>query len=144
MIKEYINILLLAIALSLDTFSLSISIGITKINKKQIIFYSLLVGLLHFILPLLGNYIGIYILKILSNTNIVLSIVLLFIALEISYETLIKKETIIKINKLNLIIMAISVSIDSLTTGLGISAITNNIYIVSFLFSIFSFSFTIL
>ena len=56
--KEILNILLIGIALSMDTFSLSLGVGTYNLEKKKCLTLSLLVGLMHFIMPLLGNVVG--------------------------------------------------------------------------------------
>lgn len=48
----------MGLSLSMDTFSLSLSIGTTLPSTKQIINTSLIVGLFHFIMPFLGSMIG--------------------------------------------------------------------------------------
>lgn len=45
-------------------------------------------------------------------------------------------------NLINMFLFAIGVSIDSFSTGIGLSAITSNILLATFIFSITSFSFT--
>ena len=50
-------IILIGISLSMDTFSLALSMGTYEKKKKKIVIYSLIVGTFHFILPLLGNLI---------------------------------------------------------------------------------------
>ena len=48
---EIINILLIAVALSMDTFSLSLGLGTYNLNKKKIYQISITVGLMHFLMP---------------------------------------------------------------------------------------------
>jgi len=53
------------------------------------------------------------------------------------------KDTI-KISKISLILLAISVSLDSLTTGIGLNAITKSILLPSLIFQVVSTTFTFL
>ena len=46
------------------------------------------------------------------------------------------------LNIINMFLLALGVSIDSFSTGLGLSAITNNMFLAVMIFSIVSFSFT--
>ena len=56
--KEFLNILSIAIALSMDTFSLSLSLGTYNISYKKIFQISFTVGLMHFLMPLFGDFLG--------------------------------------------------------------------------------------
>ena len=51
-------LLLIGICLSMDTFSLSLSLGTFNIVKKKCILFSCLVAMFHFIMPLLGVILG--------------------------------------------------------------------------------------
>ena len=46
------------IGLSMDAFSLSLSLGTTNPEKNIILKTALIVGLFHFIMPILGYFIG--------------------------------------------------------------------------------------
>ena len=48
----------MAIGLSMDAFSLAIVYGTNGIEKKKAIILSLFVGILHFIMPNVGNILG--------------------------------------------------------------------------------------
>ena len=56
--KELITVLIIAIALSMDTFSLSLGIGTYNLAKRKMFLFSAIVGFMHFVMPLLGNFIG--------------------------------------------------------------------------------------
>ena len=60
---SFFTVLLVAIGLSMDTFSLSLGYGMFNLSKKNIIRISIIVGLFHFLMPLLGNRFGDIILK---------------------------------------------------------------------------------
>ena len=51
---SFIIIFLIAISLSMDAFSLSLAYGIEGINPKNKIMLSFVVGIYHFIMPLIG------------------------------------------------------------------------------------------
>ncbi len=53
-----LSIILLAISLSLDAFSLALSYGIFNIEYKIKLKTSLITGIFHFIMPLIGNKFG--------------------------------------------------------------------------------------
>ena len=54
-------ILMIAVSLSMDAFSLSLAYGTLGITKKEISKLSFIVGLYHFFMPILGMKFGNYI-----------------------------------------------------------------------------------
>ena len=141
--QSYLTIIFIGIALSMDAFALSISIG-SYMFKKTILFFSFLVGILHFILPLLGSIIGITLLYNLTiNPNYLLGIVLIFLLIQMLIDIKNEKDIFIN-NKWELLVLAVTVSIDSFITGVGLSLISSNIIISSLIFSILAGSITFL
>ncbi len=134
----------IALALSMDAFSISICMTTSNLlNKRKMFIFTILVGILHFVMPLLGNYIGLAIsINLEKIANYILGIIFLILGIEVLNSK--EKEEIPKINYLYLAIIAITVSIDSFTVGLGLSLTHEYTYISSMIFSIVSFSFTIL
>ena len=118
-------ILLIALSLSMDAFSLALAYGTNKIANKIKYTLSIIVGLFHFIMPIIGYFIGTIIMQIIKiKPNIIVSIILTFIGINMCIT---KKE---KLDPLKSIIE------DSFSVGLGLKAITNNIYKASSIFSI--------
>jgi len=138
-------LILIAISLSMDAFSLSLAYGTLSICKKNIILLSIIVGIFHFIMPQLGMFVGNTLLNIFPlKPSFLVFLVLCFIGIEMIIETF-KSENEIKILKLfEMILFGFAVSIDSFSVGIGIKAITNNVILGSLVFSIFSFIFTFL
>ncbi len=140
-----INLLLIGISLAMDTFSISLSIGTFSISKEKMIFFSLLVGVLHFIMPYLGTILGNKFVDYLNlNVNFLLGIILLFIGIEMILDLIKKEEKKFNFDFINMFLIAISVSLDSFSTGIGISAITNNYILSGTIFSICAVIFTLL
>lgn len=141
---ELITLLSIAVALSMDTFSLSLGLGTCSLSKKKSLGLSITVGIMHFLMPLLGVIIGSGLVNFLKlNHNLLLGIILLFIAGEMLYEIFFKEETQINLNKIGIFLFAFGVSIDAFSAGLGLNAITSNILLAMILFSITSFGFTL-
>ena len=142
--KEFLNIFLIAIALSMDTFSLSVGIGTYNIEKKKCITLSLLVGIMHFLMPFLGSILGDKIMHFFElNSNLFLGCILLFIAMNLLIDFLKKEEeSELDLSFLGMFLFAFGVSIDAFSTGLALSAITQNKLFAMLLFSITSFTFT--
>lgn len=129
----------------MDAFALALSYGINKIKTKNIIMTAITVGVFHFFMPLIGNYVGI---SLFSYTMIKPKIVLFFIFLLLSIDMFIHffsdKEDIRKLNIIGIIFFAFSVSFDSFSVGLGISYLYDNIILVVSTFCIISALFTIM
>ncbi len=103
----------------MDTFSLAINIGTYNPPRKDNLIYSLIVGIFHFVLPIIGAYLGSYLINIISvKISTLLFFVFLFIGIEMFLSLISKEEKDLKLNSLNKLIYAFSVSLDSLTVGL--------------------------
>lgn len=140
--SSFFTILLIGISLSMDAFSLALVYGMQGMPKKQKIFLSLIVGIYHFIMPLIGLTFG----TILDNINIIsidiiASLILAYIGIDLIISNS-KKEDRLEISKTGFLIFGLSVSIDSLTVGIGLKAITDSYLISSIIFSLSSLIFT--
>lgn len=144
-ILKILVLFLIAISLSMDAFSLSLIYGTGGINKKDKLLLSIIVAIYHFIMPLIGLSIGLYIeSKIFINTHVLVGIILSLIAVEMIISSFKNEEEKILYSIIGYLIFGLSVSIDSLTTGIGLPAITNNYLLSSIIFSVTSFFFTYL
>lgn len=142
--SSFFTILLIGISLSMDAFSLSLVYGMIGMSKKNKVFLSVIVGLYHFIMPLIGLTFG----TILDNINIIsidiiASIILIYIGIDLIISNS-KKEDKLEITKTGFFLFGLSVSIDSLTVGIGLKAITDNYLLSSTIFSLSSLIFTYL
>lgn len=133
----------IAVSLSMDAFSLSLSYGTLGITKTEIIKLSIIVGIYHFFMPLLGFYFGRILLSFIPlNPDLIVFIVLSFVGIEMIIESL-KKENLIKKTKIiDLLFFGLAVSMDSFSVGIGLNAISHKKIICSAIFSITSFLFT--
>ena len=125
-------LIIIAITLSLDAFSLALAYG--TLGKNNNLLLSVIVGIYHFIMPLLGNMIG-------EELQIIVFIILLIIGIQMILESN-KKENIDLTNYKQYFLFGFAVSVDSFSVGTCLNVITNKIYIGSILFSIFSAIFT--
>ena len=138
----FLTILLIGISLSMDAFSLSLIYGIIGMNHKQKIVLALIVSLYHFIMPLIGRTFGSFIDNIsFINLDIIASIILIYIGIDLIISNL-KKEDKLNISLIGFFMFGLSVSIDSLTVGIGLKAITNHYLLSSIIFSLSSLIFT--
>ena len=139
---EMITIILLSISLSMDAFSLALAYGTLNMEKRLCQRISLMVGIFHFVMPLLGmsvkrllvNYSSIPFHFITFLIYIYLGIMLL---LEVREE---RKVTPLASFKEQML-FCFAVSIDSFTVGIALFHFT---LIAPISFAIFSASFTLL
>ena len=137
-------ILVIAISLSMDAFSLSLAYGTLDIDKKNMYTLSIIVAIYHFFMPLIGYFIGSNFIKFLPvASNFVVFIILTLIGLEMIIDTIRKAEELKVMRLYSMIIFGLTVSIDSFSVGLGLDTISKNILLSSLIFSITSFVFTI-
>lgn len=129
----------------MDTFSISLSIGTFNLNKSKTIFLCVLVGIMHFLMPLFGSMLGKKIINFLNvNVNFLLGLILLFICVEMIVDLFKTSEKFFELNIFNMFLISLSVSLDSFSTGLGLSAITSDFLLSGIIFSICAAAFTFL
>lgn len=143
---NFFSVFILAIGLSADTFSMCLGLGTRWINRLDKIKLSIVVGFMHFIMPLAGELMGKNIISFLSlNSNKFLGGILIFIALNLLVEIIHKKKIeYFNFSLVNMFLFALGVSIDAFSTGLGLAGISLNKYLTTFIFSLVSFCFTYL
>ncbi len=130
-------VFLIAFCLSLDAFSLATVYGLNKYKKKEEFSIAGIVGIFHFVMPLLGNCVGIYILNMIPiKLSIIVAMIFMIIGINMIFET--KDNTSTLVNILEKTIFAFAVSIDSFGTGIGFSLITNHMIFASLVFMLVS------
>lgn len=136
---------LMGISLSLDAFSLAISVGSFEISSQKNFILSLIVGLFHFIMPILGAFLGTKIKYInLIDSNTILGLILLAIGLDLLYHYFKEEEININLNLMGMLLFAFGVSLDAFSLGIGLIIDNYDIILSGIIFSICSFSFTYL
>jgi len=139
---DFFTLALIAISLSMDTFSFSIIYGTIVLENKKVYLLSTIVGIFHFLMPLLGKQIGTFLLlKLPINANIVVGIIFILIGIQMLFQ---KEEIIDLKNFIMLLLFGFTVSIDSFSVGIGLPLITNNLIKAYFIFCITSMIFTFL
>lgn len=136
-------VFMVAVSLSMDAFSLSLAYGTLNLNKRSINKLSLIVGIYHFFMPILGMIVGstiIYLLPITPNTLVFM--VLFLIGVQMIIESFKEDKSVKKLNFVEMLLFGFAVSIDSFTLGLGLRVIYKVPLVSAFIFSITSFLFT--
>ena len=124
------------IGLSMDAFSLSLSIGTTSPKKNIIIKTALVVGIFHFFMPILGYSIGNILKDKIIGINYLTFLIFIFLSIEM-YRNRNEEKTNI-LNIITILIIALSVSIDSFTVGIVFGLNNEYIIVSSIIFSIIS------
>jgi len=141
---ELLLVLVVAVSLSMDAFSLSLAYGTLGIPKKQIFLLSFIVGCFHFFMPLIGMFIGTNILNIIRiNPDVIVFIVLLVIGIQMIFESFSEKEELKVMKTIELFLFAFAVSIDSFSVGLTLTNINENYILSAIIFAFCSMIFTL-
>lgn len=141
--REFFSLLLIGLALSMDTFSLSLGMGMFNVSNRKALKLALIVGSMHFMMPFLGVILGDKLLQIFEiKYDILLGFILIIIAIQMIIDVIRHEEEQFNLSLLGMFVFALGVSLDSFSLGIGLKAITSNIYIAMFIFAICSASFT--
>ncbi len=125
---------LIGIILSIDAFSLTLSISTKSIRKRDMSLLTIMIGICHFIMPIIGNTFGRMLIKhITMNTNSISGIIFLLLAMNLLFQKEEEKE-IKSMNILMIILLSITVSIDSMNVGLAIGLKKESMIIPSIIF----------
>ncbi|GAB6137286.1 manganese efflux pump MntP [Halanaerobaculum tunisiense] len=138
------EVVLVALAIGMDSFSLSIGLGVSGIkNNKKILKFSLVVAVLHFLLPVIGLYLGSQLSHYLGQVaNYLGAGVLLFLGFNMMKEDdQITRD--FSLTGTGLILLSLSVSLDALTVGLGLGALGARMIQVAIFFGAVAFLLTI-
>lgn len=143
--KELISIILIGIALSMDTFSLSLGVGMFNVSNKKALKLASIVGIMHFLMPFIGMIVGDKLIQIFEiKYDILLGFILIIIALQMIIDIIRHEEEKFNLSIIGMFVFAFGVSLDSFSLGLGLKAITSNIYLAMVIFAICSAIFTYL
>ena len=138
-------IFILAVGLSMDAFSLSMIYGTLNLQPRMQKLMSIMVGIFHFFMPLLGYQVGELILKVIKvNPDILVGIIFIILGLEMLVS--LKKEEQVKIltGIWSVVFFAFTVSIDSFSIGIGFGVANVEILLPCTIFSLTSALFTYL
>ena len=120
----------------MDAFSIALSIGTTHLSKNRFILIPIVVSIMHFVMPLIGLFLGNQILSVINiNPKIIMTIILLYLAFLMYKDR--NNDKVTKINSLlSIFLYALTVSLDSFSVGIGLKALTDKILIPPIIFSL--------
>ena len=140
---DIILIFFIAISLSMDAFSLSLAYGTINLTRKEINLLSIIVGIYHFFMPILGMFIGSYIIKFIHiGEDIIVLVIFGVIGLNMIIESRGEKQKIKHMKISEMLLFGFAVSVDSFSVGIGLNNINDNIILCSSIFSLTSLMFT--
>lgn len=139
----FFTCILIGISLSMDAFSLALLYGTYGLRKRNEVMLSGIVGLFHFFMPIIGLVFGSIIFKFfLVEAHLLVGIIFLLIGLEMFISSFRDDDVRVVVSFIGFLLFGLSVSIDSLTTGIGIASISDNYLMVSSIFMVISGCFT--
>ena len=134
-------VLIVAISLSMDAFSLSLLYGTLGMNKNEKFFLALITGVFHFFMPLFGYLLGSFLFKYFEvDSNFFVGVILSFIGGQMFFSSF-KNEDVHKLDLGGYFLFALAVSVDSFSVGITLSNISN-IVLGPLIFALSSFIFT--
>ncbi len=119
-IGELVTIIIMAFALGMDAFSISLGMGMYRLRFKQMLNIGLIVGVFHILMPLLGMIAGRFLSeKFDAVASYIGGGLLLILGVQMIWSSLRKEsESLITPVGFGLLLFALSVSLDSFSVGL--------------------------
>lgn len=141
----FFTCLFIGISLSMDAFSLALIYGTCGISLLRQIVISCIVGIFHFFMPLVGFFFGKFIFQSIQNySNILVGVIFAIIGIDMILSIRKDERVDMIYNLVGYLLFGFTVSIDSLTTGIGLSIITSHYYMAVIIFMLCSGFFTFL
>ncbi len=129
----------------MDAFTLAFSYGIKKVSKKTIIITSFITGLFHFIMPVIGNIVGIPLFEYtFIKPKYILFCIFLLISIDMFINYFNEEVKLRKLNIIGIVLFAFSVSFDSFSVGFGLSFFYSDVILSAIIFCFVSMFFTFL
>lgn len=139
-IGEFITLLIMAIALGMDAFSVGMGMGMIRLRLRQIAKIGLIIGIFHVIMPLSGMLIGEFLSEHFGSFAVMAGgVLLLLLGAQMIFSSFYKEEAfIVQPIGFGLIIFALSVSLDSFSVGLSLGIYGAKVYLTVILFGLTS------
>ncbi len=117
---NYFVIVAIAISLSMDAFSMAMSIGTLRLSRKINLMLSVLVGAFHFFMPMLGTACGNIFFRSLHVDMHILSGAIFFYIATMMFKDFKKEEETFKLSIVGAVMFALGVSLDSFGVGFAL------------------------
>lgn len=121
-IGELMTLIIMAFALGLDAFSISLGMGMVSMRLRQMFYIGIVIGIFHVIMPLLGMAIGRFLSERFGSISTIAGgLLLVGLGFHIIYSSLFGEEdSKIAPAGFGLILFSLSVSLDSFSVGLSL------------------------
>lgn len=137
---QFFTILIMAIALGMDAFSLGIGIGMKGIRLFDILKISVVIGIFHILMPLMGMFMGHYVGSLLGHVATSAGgILLILLGTHMVYSSF-RGDAVPSIDHRTLwglFVFSLSVSIDSFSVGVSLGMFSTDIVLTVLLFGAF-------
>jgi len=136
---QFLTLLMIAFALSMDAFSLGIGVGMVGIRLREILKVSITIGLFHVAMPVIGIFVGAYLSDLVGDIAVFIGGgVLMAIGMHMLWNGFIHgdQRSVLKTKGFGLLLFAFSVSLDALTVGFSFGLIEVNRILAIALFGI--------
>lgn len=144
---QFITIVLMALALGMDAFSLGIGMGVRGIRLLNILKVGVITGLFHIIMPLMGLFTGHYIGTLLGNVATYAGgLLLVVLGGHMIYSSL-KSDSIVVFDHRSfwsLMLFGLMVSIDSFSVGVSLGMFSTDLLLTVLIFGLFGGGMSIL
>ena len=141
-----LEIILIAVSLSMDAFAVSITLGLSVKNPKikEVLIPGIYFGFFQALMPLIGYFAGIYFANKIQNSDHWIAFVLLgFIGGKMIKDSFAKDEEKVDANSfqfLRMLLLAIATSIDALVIGITFAFFEVNIWVAIIIIGFTTFS----
>lgn len=137
---QWITLVIMAVALGMDAFSLGIGIGLKGIRRLDIIKISAVIACFHIIMPLMGMFMGNYVSSLLGNVATAVGGGLLLVLGGHMIFSSLRGESVQSFDHRTMwgiTIFSLSVSIDSFSVGVSMGMFASDILATVLLFGFF-------
>jgi manganese efflux pump family protein len=138
-IGEIITVCLMAIALGMDSFSVSLGIGMSRAGEKQIWLISAVNGVFHMIMPFLGILTGRYLTDVVGQLAVYIGgSILVFFGVHMLFSSFMRCESVswVSTTGWGIVLFSIGVSLDSFSVGLSLGLFFVNMWLSILLFGL--------
>jgi manganese efflux pump family protein len=137
---QFLTLLIIAMALGFDAFSLGLGIGLKGIRLLDILKLGAIIALFHMIMPVGGILMGQLVSGLLGNVaTIAAGVLLMLLGSHMIYSS-IRGEDVLSFNhrsSLGIFVLAMSVSVDAFSVGVTLGMFSANMWLTILLFGLF-------
>jgi manganese efflux pump family protein len=137
---EMFTLLLIAVALGTDAFSLCLGLGMQGLTKREIARISVTIGGFHVLMPLLGMFVGISLNRVVGDLAKMFGALLLIgLGLHMIWQSFKQNQEALSLDRtagFGLLLFSMSVSMDALSVGFSLGLFNAPVGIVVALFGV--------